>query len=73
MSGRKIVLSVYITPEQNVRLRELSEQTKVPVAEFIRAGVDHVLKKSAQRLQLPLFGAEKHSDCDCLACRPWTT
>jgi hypothetical protein len=37
--------SVYITPEQDELLRALHERTKVPIAEYIRQGVDLVLAR----------------------------
>jgi predicted DNA-binding protein len=36
---------VYITPEQDERLKLLNDRTKVPVAEYIRQGIDLVLDK----------------------------
>ncbi len=42
---KKISTTVYITPEQNERLKLLHERTKVPVAEYIRQGIDLVLQK----------------------------
>ena len=44
MSRKKISTTVYITPEQNDRLHTLHERTKVPVAVYIREGIDLVLK-----------------------------
>jgi predicted DNA-binding protein len=44
MSRKKISTTVYITPEQNERLHLLHERTKVPVAVYIREGIDLVLK-----------------------------
>ena len=59
----KISTTVYITPEQNERLKLLHERTKVPVAEYIRQGIDLVLEKYRQALpgQLTLdeLGAKK--------------
>ncbi len=43
MARKKISTTVYITPEQNERLKLLHERTKVPVAEYIRQGIDLVL------------------------------
>jgi hypothetical protein len=40
---RKILTTVYLNPEQDHGLRVLSEQTGVPVAEYIRRGIDAVL------------------------------
>jgi ribbon-helix-helix protein len=45
MARKKISTTVYITPEQNERLKLLHERTKVPVAEYIRQGIDLVLDK----------------------------
>ena len=43
MSRKKISTTVYITEEQNEKLKLLNRKTKVPVAEFIRQGIDMVL------------------------------
>lgn len=45
MSRKKISTTVYITPEQNDRLHLLHDRTKVPVAVYIREGIDLVLKR----------------------------
>ncbi len=50
MSRKKISTTVYITPEQNVRLKQLHDRTRVPVAEYIRQGIDMVLEKYADEL-----------------------
>ena len=47
---KKITTTVYITEEQNLRLKELHENTKVPVAEYIREGIDLVLGKYKHEL-----------------------
>jgi predicted DNA-binding protein len=44
VARRKISTTIYITPEQNERLKLLHERTKVPVAEYIRQGIDMVLE-----------------------------
>ena len=51
MPRKKLSTTVYITPEQNAQLKLLNEKTKVPVAEYIRQGIDLVLEK--YRAQLP--------------------
>ena len=51
MARKKISTTIYITPEQNERLKALNAKTKVPVAEYIRQGIDLVLEK--YRAQLP--------------------
>jgi predicted DNA-binding protein len=43
MARKKISTTVYITPEQAERLKLLHERTRVPVAEYIRQGIDMVL------------------------------
>lgn len=50
MARKKISTTIYITPEQNDRLKVLHERTKVPVAVYIREGIDLVLEKHADSL-----------------------
>ncbi len=45
MARRKISTTIYITPEQDARLKLLHDRTKVPVAEYIRQGIDLVLDR----------------------------
>jgi predicted DNA-binding protein len=45
MSRKKISTTVYITPEQSERLHLLHSRTKVPVAVYIREGIDLVLSR----------------------------
>ena len=45
MSRKKISTTVYITPEQDAALKQLNGKTKVPVAEYIRQGIELVLDK----------------------------
>jgi hypothetical protein len=45
MPRKKISTTVYITPEQGEQLKLLHERTRVPVAEYIRQGIDLVLEK----------------------------
>jgi hypothetical protein len=56
MSRKKISTTIYVTPEQAERLRLLHERTKVPVAVYIREGIDLVLSQYGHVLpgQLPL-------------------
>ncbi len=58
MSRKKISTTIYVTPEQNDRLKQLHDRTKVPVAVYIREGIDLVLKHYAHLLpgQLTLDG-----------------
>ena len=50
MARKKISTTVYITPEQNDRLKLLHERTKVPVAVYIREGIDLVLDRHQDQL-----------------------
>ena len=50
MARKKISTTIYITPEQNEMLKLLNQKTKVPVAEYIRQGIDLVLEKYKQHL-----------------------
>ncbi|MCC7459970.1 MAG: ribbon-helix-helix domain-containing protein [Proteobacteria bacterium] len=45
MNRKKISTTVYITEDQNDKLKLLNKRTKVPVAEYIRQGIDMVLDK----------------------------
>ncbi len=51
MARKKISTTIYITPEQNELLKELNQRTKVPIAEYIRQGIDLILEK--HKAQLP--------------------
>ena len=50
MARNKISTTVYITPEQNERLKLLSQKTRIPVASFIREGIDLVLERHKKQL-----------------------
>jgi hypothetical protein len=50
MSRKKISTTVYITPEQDAALKVLNAKTKVPVAEYIRQGIELVLEKYKENL-----------------------
>jgi hypothetical protein len=59
MSRKKISTTIYVTPEQNEQLKLLHARTKVPIAVFIREGIDMVLSRHAHLMpgQLQLTGA----------------
>ena len=44
---KKISTTIYVTPEQADKLKLLHERTKVPVAVYIREGIDLVLRHYA--------------------------
>jgi hypothetical protein len=54
--AKKIATTVYITEDQQNLLRELNLRSKVPIAEFIRQGIDLVLERYRELLpgQMPL-------------------
>jgi predicted DNA-binding protein len=55
MARNKISTTVYITAEQDARLKQLHEKTKVPVAEYIRQGIDLILDRERANLTGPPF------------------
>ena len=60
MTRKKISTTIYVTIEQNERLKVLHDRTKVPVAVYIREGIDLVLRQYAHMLpgQLALSPSE---------------
>src|SRR5437868_10332411 len=50
MSRKKISTTIYVTPEQADKLKLLHDRTKVPVAVYIREGIDLVLRHYAHLL-----------------------
>ncbi len=50
MARKKISTTVYITPEQDEALKRLNARTKVPIAEYIREGINLVLEKHEKDL-----------------------
>ncbi len=43
--SKKLATTVYITEQQQALLKELNLRSKVPVAEFIRQGIDLVIER----------------------------
>jgi predicted DNA-binding protein len=66
MARKKISTTVYITAEQNDALHLLHERTKVPVAVYIREGIDLALRQYADQLpgqlSLAVTGSEASSE-----------
>ncbi len=63
MARNKIPTTVYITEDQLNLLKQLSDRTKVPVAAYIREGIDLILKKHEKELpgrQLTLVDEEEN-------------
>lgn len=63
MARKKISTTVYITEDQNERLKLLHQKTKVPIAEYIRQGIDLVLGHYQRELpgQLSLIDTKETS------------
>lgn len=61
MARKKVSTTIYIEPEQLDQLKLLNERTKVPMAEYIREGIDLVLQKHQDKLpgQIPLDAAPR--------------
>ena len=57
MARKKVSTTVYLTAEQVRALKDLHERTRVPIAEFIRMGIDLILDKYTDQLpgQITLF------------------
>lgn len=57
MGRKKIATTVYLTEDQLDSLKELSNKTRAPIAEYIRLGIDLVLEKHRHQLagQMSLF------------------
>jgi DnaJ-class molecular chaperone len=64
-------MSIYqsLTEEQIDQLRALSARTKVPMAEYIRRGVELVLARSAQAQ--PIFANELETCNECDGTGYW--
>lgn len=58
MASKKLATTVYITEQQQALLKELNLRSKVPVAEYIRQGIDLVLERYREllpgQMDLPL-------------------
>lgn len=50
MGEKKVSTTVYITQRQSEQLKQLHARTKVPIAEYIRQGIDLILKENADKL-----------------------
>jgi predicted DNA-binding protein len=50
VARRKLSTTVYITPEQDAALKLLHARTQVPIAVYIREGIDLVLERHREKL-----------------------
>ena len=49
--GRQIAMTAYLKPEQKDALAKLSKSTDIPMQEYLREGIDMVLKKYSKRVK----------------------
>jgi hypothetical protein len=63
--SKKLATTVYITEQQQALLKELNTRSKVPVAEFIRQGIDLVIRRYQDllpgQMDLPLGHPPEHN------------
>ena len=45
MKGKRVLTSLYIEPDVHRALKRLSEETRVPIAVYLREAVSDLLKK----------------------------
>lgn len=59
--AKKLATTIYITEEQQALLKELNRRTRVPIAEFVREGIDLVLERHREHLpgQLDLLDRKR--------------
>lgn len=64
MARRKITTTVYLEPAQDALLKALSDRTGIPVAAYIRRGIDLVLEVHRDVLpgQLSLFEERRDTE-----------
>lgn len=51
MKGKRILTSLYIEPEVHAALKGLSEQTRVPIAVYLREAVSDLLAKYGTKVK----------------------
>jgi len=64
--AKKVSTTVYLTTGQLDALKRLSDKTRVPIAEYIREGVDMVLERHGRKIpgQLALFDLDGSTGLD---------
>jgi hypothetical protein len=53
---RKVMFTIYVEPDQHAALAALTEQTRVPMAVYVRDGIDGILQKARALGLLPPLG-----------------
>lgn len=51
MPRKRVQRTIYLDPEQEEQLQELSKRTRVPMAEYVRDGLSLVLEREASGLK----------------------
>jgi hypothetical protein len=51
MARRMLSTTVYLTREQDAALKTLHARTKVPIAEYIRQGIDYVISQHRSTIE----------------------
>jgi hypothetical protein len=69
--SKKLATTVYITEQQQALLKELNLRSRVPVAEFIRQGIDLVIHRYQDllpgQMDLPLGGQPPENNIEILS------
>lgn len=50
MTRRQLTTTIYLSEEHHEQLKLLSQKTKIPVADYIRQGIEWVLSQYSQEL-----------------------
>lgn len=58
MKGNRVITNVYLDPEVFAALKRLAERTDIPMAHYLRQGVDHVLSKYGEKVKAPRRGTK---------------
>lgn len=57
MKGKRVLMSLYIDPDAYAAVKQLSKDTRVPAAVYLREAVDDLLEK--YEIAVPKSGEEK--------------
>ena len=55
MKGKRVLMSLYIDPDVYAAVKQLSKETRVPAAVYLREAVDDLLEK--YQVEVPSTGA----------------
>ena len=57
--GRRVQMSIYLEPEIADRFKALSDATRIPMAVYMREGIDHVLERYKRQIPKAAKAAKK--------------